>query len=50
MYLPIDVDEKGKPITYGKAIDKLFEADNTVVDNETGMVGVMLTVTTGGAA
>lgn len=40
VYLPIDVDEKGKPITYGKAIDKLFEADNTVVDNETGMVGV----------
>lgn len=40
VYLPIDVDEKGKPITYGKAIDNLFEADNTVVDNETGMVGV----------
>ena len=40
VYLPIDIDEKGKPITYGKAIDKLFEADNTVVDNETGMVGV----------
>lgn len=40
VYLPIDVDEKGKPITYGKAIDKLFEADNTVVDNETGIVGV----------
>jgi len=40
VYLPIDVDEKGKPITYGKAIDKLFEADNTVIDNETGMVGI----------
>ena len=40
VYLPIDVDENGKPITYGKAIDKLFEADNTIIDEETGKVSV----------
>ena len=40
VYLPIDVDENGKPITYGKAISKLLEADNTIIDEETGKVSV----------
>ena len=40
VYLPIDIDENGKPITYGKAISKLLEADNTIIDEETGKVSV----------
>jgi len=40
IYVPIGSDDKGNPLTYGKSIDKLKEADNVVEDPETGTVSI----------
>lgn len=40
IYVPIGSDNKGNPLTYGKSIDKLKEADNVVEDPETGTVSI----------